>query len=148
MPLLGPDDAEAIRRQLADRVRSDVTLSLVAPSALEPPDRDLTPQIRRLYEELAALSPRIRYEYVEAPTPEQRAALGLAGDDAGPITVLSGAARGKVRFWGAPSGHEFPGLLKTLAAVSAGDSGLSQPSRAALGRVARPVHIKVFFTPT
>ncbi len=148
MPLLGPDDAEAIRRQLADRLRSDVTLSLVAPSALEPPDRDLTPQIRQLYEELAALSPRIRYEYLEAPTPEQRVALALAGDDAGPITVVSGAARGKVRFWGAPAGHEFPGLLEALAAVSTGESGLSESSRSALRQIARPVHIKVFFTPT
>ena len=148
MPLLGKEDAEAIRKELAERLASDVTLSLVGPSALSPPARDLTPQIRELYSELAALSSRIRYEYVDLPTPEQRATFGLAPDESGPVTILSGAARGKVRYRGAPAGHEFPNLLRSLVDVSRGSADLSAASRAALAAVSTPVHIQVFFTPT
>ena len=126
----------------------DVTLTLGGPGALAPPARDLTPQIRQLLEEIAALSPRLAFEQLDLPTPEQRAELGIADDDAGPITVIRGAARGKVRYLGAPAGHEFPNLVHGIVDVSRGATALSAASREALARITRPVHIRVFFTPT
>jgi alkyl hydroperoxide reductase subunit AhpF len=148
MALIGKEDADAIRDELAAGMTGDVRVTLVGPSALAPPATDWTPQIRGLLEELAALSPRIAFEYVDLPSDAQRAALGLAPGEAGPLTVLSGAAKGKVRYLGAPAGHEFPNLVHAIVDVSRGETALSEASRAALARIARPVHIKVFFTPT
>lgn len=148
MGMIGKDDAEQIRKELEGALQDDVRLTLVGPSALAPPARDLTPQIRQLLEEVAALSPKLSFEYLDLPTPEQREALGLAPDEAGPLTLISGAARGRVRYLGAPAGHEFPNLVNGIIDVSRGESGLSPASREALARISRPVHIKVFFTPT
>jgi alkyl hydroperoxide reductase subunit AhpF len=146
--LIGKEDAEQIRAELEASLESDVKLTLVGPSALSPPAVDWTPRIRELLEEVAALSPRLSFEYLDPPTPEQRAALGLAPGEAGPLTLVSGAAKGKVRYRGAPAGHEFPNLVHAIVAVSRGRSELSEASRAALARIDRPVHIQVFFTPT
>lgn len=148
MALIGKEDAEEIRKELDEHLDGDVKLTLVGPSALNPPARDFTRQIRGLLDEIVALSPKLSLEYVDAPTPEQRAALSMEPDEGGPLTVLSGKARGKVRFVGAPSGHEFPNLIRAIMDVSRGESELTAASRQALAKVARPVHIKVFFTPT
>lgn len=149
MALIGQQDAEAIRSEFAEHMKGDVTVTLVGPSALNPPARDLTKQIRGLLEELVALSPLLRLEYVDLPSPEQRAALALEPGEGGPMIVLSGAAKGKVRYLGAPAGHEFPNLVKAMMDVSRGETqDLSAASRQALAKITRPVHIKVFFTPT
>ncbi len=148
MPLLRPEDAEAIRKEFAEHLQGDVTVTLVGPSALAPPARDLTRQIRELYAEVAALSPHIKVEYLDLPTPEQRAALGLEPGESGPLTVLSGAARGRVRYLGGPLGHEFAAFVRSLVDVGRGESGLSAESKQLLAAIAAPVHIKVFFTPT
>jgi len=148
MPLLRPEDAEAIRKEFAEQLHGDVTVTLVGPSALNPPARDLTAQIRELYGEVAALSPHVKVEYVDLPTPEQRATLGLEPGEGGPLTVISGAAKGRVRFVGGPLGYEFGSFVRGLIDVARGESGLSAESRQRLAAVATPVHIKVFFTPT
>jgi hypothetical protein len=94
------------------------------------------------------MSPHVRLEWVEVPTAAQREALGLAPDDVGPLTVITGAARGRVRYLGAPAGHEFPNLLRALTAVAHGRSELSDEARAQVARISTPTHIRVFFTPT
>lgn len=148
MAILRDEDREQIRRELERDLAGDVTLTLVGPSALSPPPRDLTPQIRELYGEIAALSPKVKLEWIEVPTAAQREALGMLPEDTGPMTVLAGAARGRVRYFGAPAGHEFPNLLHGLVAVSRGDSGLSAASRERLAQLTTPTRIRVFFTPT
>ena len=149
MAILRDEDREVIRKELEQGLAAEVTLTLVGPSALAPPARDLTPQIREIYEELAALSPKVKLEWVEVPTAAQRDALGMAPGDGGPLTVVSApGAKGKVRYLGAPAGHEFPNLLRALVDVSRGESGLSERSRAAVAKIAQPTHIRVFFTPT
>lgn len=148
MPLLQPEDAESIEKEFAEHLRGDVTVTLVGPSALNPPARDLTKQIRELYGEVAALSPHVKVEYLDLPTPEQRAALGLEAGEGGPLTVISGSARGRVRFVGGPLGYEFGSFIRGLIDVARGESGLTAESRLLLAKVTSPVHIKVFFTPT
>ncbi len=148
MPLLRPEDAESIEKEFAEHLRGDVTVTLVGPSALNPPARDLTKQIRELYGEVAALSPHVKLEYLDLPTPEQRAALGLEAGEGGPLTVISGSARGRVRFVGGPLGYEFGSFIRGLIDVARGESGLTAESRLLLAKVTSPVHIKVFFTPT
>lgn len=148
MALLRPQDADEIKKELEANLVNDVTITLVGPSALNPPAQDLTPQIRGLYEEVAALSPKLKFEYVEVPAGEDRARFGLEAGEGGPITIISGAGKGKVRYRGAPSGHEFPAFVGDLVSVSTGESGLSEESKKALATITKPVHIQVFFTPT
>ncbi len=147
MAMLRDEDREEIRKHL-EAIEGEVTLTLVGPSALAPPARDLTPQLRDLYGEIAALSPKVKLEWVEVPTAAQREALAMEAGEGGPLTVVGGAGKGKVRYLGAPAGHEFPNLLHALVAVSRGESGLSEASRAAVAKIARPTRIRVFFTPT
>ena len=148
MPLLRPEDADAIRKEFAEHLQSDVRVTLVGPSALTPPARDLTSQIRELYAEVAALSPHVKFEYLDLAGPEQRAALGLEPGEGGPLTVVQGAAKGRVRFVGGPLGYEFGSFIRSLIDVSSGESGLTEESRRLLAQVTTPVHIMVFFTPT
>jgi glutaredoxin-like protein len=99
------------------------------------PERESAP-----LRELAALSPRIvLQERVD------RAAAGLGPDEL-PALLLSGAARGRVRFLGAPTGLEFGTLLQSLVDVASGASGLRESTRQALRGLARDVHIRVFVT--
>ncbi len=148
MAMLRDEDRDEIRKHL-ESIDGEVTLTLVGPSALAPPARDLTPQLRELYGEIAGLSPKVKLEWVEVPTAAQREALAMEPGEGGPLTVVSGpGGKGKVRYLGAPAGHEFPNLLHALVAVSRGESGLSDASRAAVAKIARPTRIRVFFTPT
>jgi alkyl hydroperoxide reductase subunit AhpF len=149
MAILRDEDREHIRKQLDEGIAAEVTLTLVGPSALTPPARDLTPQIRELYGEIAALSPKVKLEWVEVPTAAQREAFAMEPGEGGPVTLIAGpAGKGKVRYLGAPAGHEFPNLLHALVAASHGGSELSEASRTAIARIERPTRIRVFFTPT
>jgi glutaredoxin-like protein len=53
-----------------------------------------------------------------------------------------------IRFYGNPSGFEFPSVIEAIKDVSRGTTSLSAESKAALATITRPVHIQVFITPT
>ena len=53
-----------------------------------------------------------------------------------------------VRFLGLPAGYEFSTLLADIVDVSKGRTDLSEETRAAVRAIDRPVHIRVFVTPT
>jgi alkyl hydroperoxide reductase subunit AhpF len=53
-----------------------------------------------------------------------------------------------VQYSGIPSGHEFATLINAILAVSGRDSGLNPQTRDFLKKLARPVHMQVFVTPT
>ena len=62
--------------------------------------------------------------------------------------VVSSPGRDRVRFYGAPVGHELMSLLEAIRMTASGDSGLSADSRAQLAGLTTPVRLQVFFTPT
>ena len=64
-----------------------------------------------------------------------------------PAVVCEGLARGKVRFFGIPSGLEFPAFIEDVFDVSRGVTSLSEDSRESLGTLKKDVHIQVFTTP-
>ncbi|MFH1011392.1 MAG: hypothetical protein V1784_09200 [bacterium] len=67
-----------------------------------------------------------------------------------PATIVA-PAEGEVRairYYGIPSGYEFASLLDDILMVSSGDSGLSDSSKEAVRRIASPVRLQVFVTPT
>jgi alkyl hydroperoxide reductase subunit AhpF len=104
-------------------------------------------QVKRLVEELAALDPKITAEsYNFVLDKEKVAELGIQRIPA--IAILGAEKDYGIRMYGLPSGYEFGSLVDAILDVSAGDSGLSEPTRTALKEIARPVHLQVFSTPT
>jgi len=62
--------------------------------------------------------------------------------------MTADGVKGKVRYFGMPSGYEFSVLLGSLLDVSKGKSELSEPSIEMLQTLKTNLHIQVFVTPT
>ena len=62
--------------------------------------------------------------------------------------MTADGVKGKVRYFGMPSGYEFSVLLGSLLDVSKGKSELSEPSIEMLQTLNANLHIQVFVTPT
>jgi glutaredoxin-like protein len=117
---------------------------VVFSQALADPESE---QVKRLVEEIAALDPRLTAEsYNFVLDKEKVAELGIQRIPA--IAILGAERDYGIRMYGLPSGYEFGALVDAILDVSSGDSGLSEPTRAALKEIARPVHLQVFSTPT
>ncbi len=71
-----------------------------------------------------------------------------AGVDHIPAFTLEGAAKGKVRFFGIPSGYEFATLIEDIVDVSRGETDLQPKTKEALAALTEDVRIQVFTTPT
>jgi alkyl hydroperoxide reductase subunit AhpF len=65
-----------------------------------------------------------------------------------PGFVLHGKEKGKVRYFGIPSGYEFSSLIEDLVDVSRGSTDLSPRAKQEIAAIAKDVHIQVFSTPT
>ena len=64
-------------------------------------------------------------------------------------TVLIGWDQGyRIKYTGAPTGHEAGGFIETIAMVSRGESSLQSNSLAKLAEIDRETTIQVFVTPT
>ncbi len=144
MPILEEDDRKEIAKLLKENLGGDVTLRYFRGSALEsaPDIREIAEQVNDLFGELSQIDNRIKVTEV---APEEAAGLGFTG---GPAFLVEGKAKGKVRYLGAPSGGEFAAFLADLADVSKGTTRLSENTRKELAKIAKPVHIRVFVTPT
>ena len=79
---------------------------------------------------------------------EAREQAGELGIDRVPAFVATGASRGRVRFFGIPSGYEFSAMIADLVDVSTGETDLSDATRQFLSSLTEDVNIKVFTTPT
>jgi glutaredoxin-like protein len=101
---------------------------------------------RQLLEQLADLSPNISLEALNLIQDGDRAA--QHGVDRAPAVVVSSPGRDRIRFYGAPVGHELISLLEAIRMTASADSGLSAESRAQLAALTTPVRLQVFFTPT
>lgn len=102
---------------------------------------------RSLMEEVAGLSDKLRLSTHE----DDSAADVFAQYEIPMVPALvfeSDAVRGKVRYFGLPSGHEFAVFLGTLLDASRPESGLSAETLEVLSQVTTPVHLQVFVTPT
>jgi len=63
------------------------------------------------------------------------------------IAIVGDRDRG-LRMYGMPDGYELVSLLEAILLASAGDSGLSDDSRALLAAVSGPRTLQIFSTPT
>jgi alkyl hydroperoxide reductase subunit AhpF len=135
-------DRSYVVAQLEGRMDAPVDLTVVArrssPLLLAPAEgAEEAARAVRLAEELAALEPRIR--------------LTVTGEGAGDVPVFAVASRasaGTVRFVGVPRVNLFRALLEAVRRASSGDHGLAEGWTEALAALPRPVHARVFATPT
>ena len=65
-----------------------------------------------------------------------------------PAVIMTGKNKGKVRFFGIPSGYEFSTLIEGIKSVSQGTTDLSEGTKKELAKITAETHIQVFVTPT
>ena len=151
MPILAPPDEEAIRQRFQQELDADVRLTLVTHSpigGLFVAGRECGScnSALQLAEEVSALSSKITLETVDFyRDPDQKANLGVGRI---PALVVHHQASDSVRFYGLPSGHEFPVFLDAIVSASTGSLGLSEDTLGVLAELEEDVHIQVFATPT
>ena len=137
MPILSPSDAARVREMLAglpNRVRLVFFTQTLDCETCEP--------TKQILGELAELSDKITVEEHNLQLEGSLAAdLGI---DRVPAVAVVGAQDYGIRFLGIPSGYEFMSLLDAIQAVSSGDSGLTDTSRALLAGLVSPLALEVF----
>ena len=135
------DRSTAIRTMLAS-VNSAVRLVFFEQSI----GCDACTPTRQLLEQLAELSPYVTVEAFNLVLEKDRAAQYAI--DRVPAIVVCSPGRDRIRFYGAPFGHELMSLLEAIRLTASGESGLSEDSRARMAAMKKPVHLQVFFTPS
>jgi glutaredoxin-like protein len=148
--LLQEKDQEAIRALFSERMDGDVTITYFTQhdSPLIVPGREceMCSQTRQILEEVAGLSDKIELEVKDFFAEKEVA--GDLGVHRIPAFVLTGKARGNVRFFGIPSGYEFSSLIEDVIDVSTGVTNIPEQTREQLAGLEDDVHLQVFVTPT
>jgi alkyl hydroperoxide reductase subunit AhpF len=138
---------EAFARELVGPVRIDYFTQRA--SALYVPGREecaYCEDVRQMLEELAALSDKIKltvHEFRDA-----REAASRLGVDKIPGIVIRGPANRAIKFYGMPTGHEFPGLIDDIVDASRGKVDLAPETVRRLKKLKQDVSIQVLVTPT
>ena len=151
MPILRPSDEVAVRERFDSELDGNVRLTLVTHSpigGLIIPGRECAscPSTEQLVEEVSALSDNITLDTVDFYRDTDLA--GELGIDKIPALIVAGEQDYGIRFYGLPSGYEFPVLLDAIVSASTSQSGLDESTVEALAALNDEVHIQVFVTPT
>lgn len=152
--LLKDSDRETLKTQLAE-MTNPVKLVFFTQAL----DCEYCPIAKQLLEEVASLSDKIELQVLNfAIDKEQVAKYKIARIPAVALvrveTIMRDGATETldrdygIRFYGIPAGYEFASLIGDILDVSAGDSGLTPQTKAALAELKEPLHLQVFTTPT
>jgi alkyl hydroperoxide reductase subunit AhpF len=144
-------DQEYIKQKFADELVGPVRIDYFTQraSALYVPGREECvhcEDVRQLLEELAALSDKIKLTTHEFA--QSREAAAKLWVDKIPGIVIRGPANRAVKFYGIPSGHEFPGFIDSIVDASRGKVDLSQATVRRLKKLKQDMTIQVLVTPT
>src|SRR5438034_10003682 len=151
MALLTAEDQAEIKK-IFEQLSGDVRLEFFTQreSALFVPGREecaTCKDTRALLEEVAALSDKLHLEIHEiSPGDEVAREHGIERVPA--LVMTADGVKGKVRYFGLPSGYEFSVLLGSLVDASLGKSALSEETVKVLQGLDKDLHIQVFVTPT
>ena len=97
--------------------------------------------------ELAALNDRVTVvEKNFVLDTEDKAKYGV--DKAPAIVILANGSDTRMRFYGAPTGYEFVGLVEAIIVAGTGHIDLEPETLQWVQAVTTPTHIQVFSTPT
>jgi len=148
--LLREADRTAVRKHFEDLAGPvSATLYSQQESSLVVPGRTpcrTCPTAEALLREVGELSDRLTVEVRDVD--EAAEAARDAGITRLPAIELTGVAKGRVRFLGLPDGHEFGSLIAAATWVSGAPLTLSEDATQQLSELRRPLHVKVFTTPT
>jgi len=141
MAFLQARDEAAVKKEF-ERVGGPVKLTVFATEL----GGDSNAQAVALIREVAALSDQLSVTVLNPHIDrDQAAAYGITES---PAVVVEGAQDYGIRFLGIPAGYEFSNLIDSIIAVSTGEAGLTDETKAALAGLTEDVTIKVFTTPT
>lgn len=150
MGMLSQKDIDFLKNLFARELRDPVTFHLFtqgeSPLPVPALECRFCKETRMLLEEVTALSDRLRLETHDFVQEAE-----LAGEyeiSRIPALELRGHTRGRVRFFGIPTGFEFSILVEDIIEISRGATKLAATTREALAALTRPIHIQVFATPT
>ena len=148
--LLREADRTAVRKHFEDLAGPvSATLYSRQKSSLIVPGRtpcETCPTTEALLREVEELSDKFTVEVRdvdEAPEAARDARVARL-----PAIELTGVAKGRIRFLGLPDGHEFGSLITAATWVSGAPLTLSEDAVQQLSNLRRPLHVKVFTTPT
>ena len=150
MSLIQDEDQQTIREHFDQSLTGAVEIvmfterksSIVIPG-YEP--CEMCDETEELLKEVVALSDKLTLAVHEISAAKEEAESYQI--DRIPAFVLKGAARGRVRYFGIPSGYEFSALIADLVDVSKGATALSEETREFLASLTQDINIKVFSTP-
>lgn len=150
MAIISEKDQAFLREKFDKELTGPVTIKLFSQreTSLTIPGRECQycPETNQLMQEVADLSDKIvleTYDFVA-----DAAVLRDHGIERIPAIVLQGAGSHVVRFFGIPSGYEFPSFIQDIFGVSTGKVGLSEAAVQELQAIDQDVHVQVFVTPT
>jgi glutaredoxin-like protein len=103
-------------------------------------------QARGIIEETVSLSDKIKIEVYDFQKNKDKAK--EYDIKRIPAIVIRGEKDYGIRFYGIPSGYEYPVLLDGLIIVSRGRTNLSGSTKKKLSSINTPIHMKVFVLPT
>jgi len=150
MAFLSADNRDEIKR-LFDGLVGDVRLIYFtqreSPLFIPGQECETCKDTRLLLEELAALSDKLKLE-VHDFVAESELAREYGIDRIPALVLAADGVKGKVRYFGMPSGYEFSVLLASLVDASKGSSELSESTVDVLSALDKQLHIQVFVTPT
>ncbi len=146
MAFIPAPETRQLRRHLAERLAGPVALRFFRRARAVGGEGLGSDETLALLEEVAALSDRLELSVHDLD--EQPALAAELGVTRVPTTVLSGAARGRVRWLGLPTGHELGVLLGDLIDVSRGATSLGAAARRALAGLRSDLRLAVFVTPS
>jgi Thioredoxin domain len=154
MAIIPPEVREQLRARFEVRLCGPVNMSLftrpgssrlILPAGLGCATCEDTRQILEAVRDAAP--DKVTLELIDV-TQAGEAAQSAGVADVPTIIISSGASDGRVRFLGLPTGTEFPALIDAIERVSRSEADLSEGSLEALKRVAEPIEVMVFVTPT
>ena len=148
MPILSEENQNEIK-QMFSEMAGDVHLQFFtqreSPIIMPGADCPTCSDTRELLQEVVALSDKLHLEVHEV------SANGNPDHDIQRIPALvisADGVRGKVRYFGLPSGYEFSVLIDSILDVSKAQPDLSDETMEILKGLDKDLQIQVFVTPT
>lgn len=148
--MISEQDQQTIRNLFEEHLSEDVKITYFtqkeSPLILPGHECEYCKETRELLQEVTGLSEKLDLEVKDFVADKDAAA--EMGIERIPAFTLEGQSRGRVRFFGVPSGYEFSAVLQDIMDVSTGEPGLSEDTLAQLEELEEDLHIQVFTTPT
>ncbi len=126
-------------KQILSKMTEDVNIVYVNNE-----NAPLSSQIKELLTELTELNEHLKLKEYKKDDKEAKV-LGL--EDSPAVVLMNKNIKGRIVYYGIPSGYEFANLLDVLVRASNNDPGLTPKSKEFLDSLTEPIKLNVFVTP-